>query len=269
MSPPSETCVAPVSAIKLYAERNTGSRYFTRLFRRNFDLRLISGGGPVAIPRWFRAVEPPLRRLAPRRARLLVETFTDRSMAAGYPAHFGWKHAAAEPERLAAHAPADLGVIALVKNPYSWVLSLSRRPYHPAVRPMDIARFVQTPFPLHARDRVVGAPPLPGVLWNIKARSYLTLAERWPATHMIRYEDLLADGPACLGRVAEAFDLPRPATWRPLETSTKDPGLSQSDYRDYYLQERWRADLGQEAIRALTAQLDPDLVQRLGYVLEA
>ena len=105
--------------IKLYGERNTGTRYLTRLFEHNLSGDVIRG----VAPRWTTWVQA----LVPGK-----ETIRDAWFARTFADNFGWKHSRVQADRLLELGDAvnNIHFVALVKNPYSWLLSLDRRPYH-------------------------------------------------------------------------------------------------------------------------------------------
>lgn len=105
--------------IKLYGERNTGTNYLDEVLALNFDAERLRGGAPAEINKQ-------------KRPQAAKEALRDEHDAATYAVTLGWKHREVDPDSLARLAPpgGSIFVVTLTKNPYSWLLSLKKRPYH-------------------------------------------------------------------------------------------------------------------------------------------
>lgn len=241
---------------KVLGERNTGTTYLTLLIEQNLPVYLLRGTAPLWLQR--------LDRKTGGRARLV-----DRFFAVTGRWNLGWKHrlvGTGTPLPRRGRDGSGVGYVAIVKNPYSWLLSLHRRPYHnAAARRLSFEDFVVAPWPTVARETAPTAFASPVHLWNAKNRAYLALAEQHDVA-LIRYETLLSDPAATLRSVALELGVDWDAgTFRDHELSTKDSGRDQSHYRDFYLNERWRERLSAEAVRRVDERLDVELAERLGY----
>lgn len=243
--------------IKLYGERNTGTNYVSALIALNVAARQVPG----VIPDGVRRVHQTL----PGR-----EWVRDLYFACTGWHNLGWKHGLARtPKQLARASRRRRGALAFVtitKNPYAWLISLHRRPYHPThLGDLDFEAFLTTPWRTVGRDnmhRVTLGSPVE--LWNAKNRSYLALA---PASTLnTTYETTIHDPQAFIANVVEKFGTRRVTTsFRNHEVSTKDHTKDFGFYRDYYLNERWKDQLTDAAIAAINRRLDHDLVSRFGY----
>jgi len=103
--------------VKIYGERNTGTSYLEALLVRNLAVDCLRGGVPRSIRRFFADSE---------RAR-------DWYFQATYRNNLGWKHACLPAESQLAIARTDsteVLLLTLTKNPYAWLLSFYRKPYH-------------------------------------------------------------------------------------------------------------------------------------------
>ena len=246
--------------IKLYGERNTGTRYLTRLLAHNLDCQVLRG----VVPRWVTWAQA----LVPGR-----DSLRDIYFERAFANHLGWKHSQVDIDRLVALDPSidNLHFVALVKNPYSWLLSLERHPYHrrpDASGDQDsFASLLTSEWPTVGRENGPAAYRDAVDVWNHKVRSYLELASRLPTT-LMTYERLVIDP-------AEAVDEIRQASsngWRRLAfenlpESTKEKGKDSAFYSDYYGKERWRENLTAEQIQMVNSRLDRELVVELGYSL--
>jgi len=251
----------PTARIKIYGERNTGTNYLTRLVGLNLDAECLIG----TVPRWW------------RRTFGRSEPSKDRYFRLTYRRNLGWKHMLARPPEAIRRTPAfsdRLVVLTLAKNPYSWLLSLHRRPYHAVRRIEDLEEFLQAPWPTVGRENHAKPFTNPIDLWNRKNTSYRKLHEGPDAMAglQLRYEDLVLRPGPVLEEVAERFSMPRIASsFRNLEESTKKEGGRKDFtwYQAYYGGERWREELTPRAVELVNAHLDAELVKDLGYAVLA
>jgi hypothetical protein len=221
------------------------------LVRRNLAVALLPGTAPV----W-------LKRVSRR------ESVRDAYFRLTFRRNLGWKHAVApspaELRRLRA-AERGLAFATLTKNPYSWILSLHRRPYHNLGRPDSLHEFIETPWPTLGRERAGAAYESPVSLWNAKNRSYLALG---PRAVNLTYEDVLADPAGAVARIAALVGVPWDAAgFVNMESSTKRRGRSFEEYRTYYLDELWREQLDGQAVAAINDRVDRELMARFGYAV--
>ncbi len=252
---PSRTIgVSAPRAVKILGERNSGTTYLERLLRRNLRISSLPGVVPKPVARLFPASE---------RVRDLYFRVTKRH-------NLGWKHAMAPlPGDLAKTAIDRSGILflTLTKNPYSWLLSLYDHPYHAPDPPRDFEAFLETPWPTVGRENARACFDTPMDLWNEKTASYLALAAH-AVVLTCRYEDLIANPFGILTRLVREHGIGvLRAPFENVEETTKreDRGRNFSDYRDYYLEERWRQRLSSSTIASINARLDETLMKRLGY----
>lgn len=248
----------PGKKIKLYGERNTGTRYLARLIDHNVGGMLLRGVAPRWIT-WVQAVVPG------------TESARDAFFNRTFDRNLGWKHSQVQVERLLGLGGLinDVHFVALVKNPYSWVLSMARRPYHRrgAASPgmNGLQSMLTEKWPTVGRENGPASYRDVIDLWNCKVGSYLELASRLPTT-LLSYEALVSDPAATLEKVRLAIK----SSWsrgdfENLPESTKESGKDSGYYRDYYLNERWRSELPEEAIALVNARVRTDLMSRFGY----
>ena len=237
--------------LKVYGERNSGTRYLERLVAANLRVRLLRGEAPRLVT-WLGPDSESMRDLY---FRLTVRH------------NLGWKHrlppAAAELARPGS-AGATARFLTLVKNPYSWVLSLLKRPYSATRNYPSLEELVTQPWATVGRECAPDSFPDAVAMWNAKAAANLAL----PAgrTVNLRYEDLVADPEAVVYGLAQLLGLERrsEAFWNE-QSSTKRSGQTFDDYRSYYLEGRWRGRLDDHQVRMISERLDPTVMAACRY----
>ncbi len=237
--------------VKIFGERNTGTNFVAQLLSLNYPVQIL-GGGP---PYWWE------KRFG----------LGDASMSSFFLLtawrNYGWKHRRIDWSKLGGFSGV---VVTLAKNPYSWLLSLHRRPYHNwDSHRLSFSEFLAEPWPVMRCDRLDARFVSPVQLWNEKHRSYLC-----PGGGAIRrcmgerYEDVLDSPEGFLMRFETLSGIDRGSErFRVVSRGAKsaDKERSLDEYRRYYLEERWRSGLLAEDIARINAELDHDLVLKLGY----
>jgi len=239
--------------VKVYGERNVGSRYLSELLARNLDVTLLRG----AAPSFVTALWPD--------SEAARDWYFRRTMRR----NLGWKHRlppdAAELAALGARV-AGVRFVTVVKNPYAWLLSLLRRPYSAGRAYASVEELVTQPWRTVGREC---APPQFAdavAMWNAKYGRCLALPRA--LTVNLRYEDLLADPAAQLERLALQLELPRLGSgFVNVEASTKRSVQGFDDYRRFYLEQRWREKLTDREVALISERLDPAVVAGCGYAL--
>lgn len=235
--------------LKLYGERHTNTNYLSKLIELNVDCEMLPG----TVPRYVRTMENLLGR----------QWLRDAYFRATWSRNLGWKHSVVKT------APADSSInfITLTKNPYSWLLSLHRRPYHQNyTKAPEMEEFLASPWRTVGRENASTLLANPIELWNQKNRSYLGLPDHRSLN--LTSESTLIDPVAVIEKIAAKFsyDIARP--FQNYERSTKKHADRDGDYyRDYYLNERWREELSSEAIDLINTTLDRELMDYFGYEL--
>jgi hypothetical protein len=187
-----------------------------------------------------------------------------------YSKNLGWKHALVRsPEDLKKYSivKKNLSFLTVTKNPYSWLLSLHRRPYHQYYsKKPDFERFLQTPWKTVGRDNVTKKIlNSPVELWNLKNASYIRLPNELPALN-ITSESILADPERIIHLISSKLSIARLSeNFVDYERSTKDKTRDTNYYRDYYLNERWKENLSTEAISIINDGIDKKLMMHFGY----
>ena len=266
---PSSTDPAPLPIIKIYGERNTGTNYLAQLLVRNLDVRLLPGVVPKNVSRLSSRADRLGDALGVGQTRS-GERIKDLWFASTFRSNLGWKHVLVPVDRLTKYELARRTTfVTLSKNPYSWAISMFKRPYHSRGNGHeDLGMFVNSPWQTVGREHAPKTYSSPADLWNAKNWAYRLLLGKLPVAN-IRYEDLLQAPSEVIERVRQRCEA------RPLATeytNVMDSTKGESDkgysfYQQYYLGERWRDELDADTVSTLNSMLDPELVTSLGYEL--
>lgn len=238
-------------SLKLYGERNTGSRYLETLVRQNLSVNFVQG------------VVPPWIEQAQRRLRGTDEFVRDIYFFATQHKNLGWKHRLPSPKQLQAAKHLHV-VVTLTKNPYSWLLSMHRRPHHNMhLQAMSFEHFLDSDITMMRREGMPVATVKPVELWNMKNTAYLNLGE--VTTVNARSEEVVLDPLGVLNRLRDALREPPLTTFSDTTESTKGDSKTNADYRRYYGEELWRDSLSPAAIDLIAHQVDRTVVDAFGY----
>ncbi len=240
---------------KVFGERNCGTKYLEQLVLFNSDLQSIYyQPGPLAL---FLLKN------------VHYDFVIDRLILNDRKSSLGWKHGLPEAEVLEQQKK-DFFVLFIVKNPYSYLLSLFDKPYHYRGKvPKRFIDFLKREWPLRKRDGL-GAKSLssPIELWNLKNKAYFSYSTSGKVvSKLLQYENLVKDSQEQLTFIFKAFGLERYDEFYELSESTNDSDKTHQDYRDYYLQEKWKSRLDEVSIKFINERLDHELVEQLGYTI--
>jgi hypothetical protein len=82
----------------------------------------------------------------------------------------------------------------------------------------------------------------------------------------ITTESIFQDPKAVIDRISKEFSIDKSTDYfLNFETSTKDQSKSFAHYQEYYLDEKWREDLSEEAISIINQSVDKNLMRYFGY----
>ena len=258
----------PRVGVKVYGERNSGTNYLEGMLRRSLRCHVYPGNLPRRLEQITTLVSS-LTRHHPAVQRP-IEANRNLLFRCLYARHLGWKHAEVPVFAPGGAAyPEGTRFAVIVKNPYSWLLSLHRRPYqgqvHSFWRRSCLDEFIEQEWPSIRRENGASSYENPLDLWSRKVASYQRL-DQYGLVARVRYEDLIASPGDEVRRMA--VELSVPLVEGPIENideSTKKDRLTASDYRDYYLRERWRDQLTRSQIDRINQRLDLELVRAWGY----
>ena len=241
--------------IKIYGERNTNTNYMSKLIELNLNVTELPGVIPLSIMK--------MQKFLPGR-----ELIRDIYFYFTYSKNLGWKHTCVKSKKSLNRyklVKSNLIFLTITKNPYSWLLSLYRNPYHQYyTHELSFEAFLQHQWHTVSRDNVKTGPINPIELWNIKNNSYLELDKKNSLN--ITTEETFKNPQGIIQRISQEYSVERKTEiFVNYERSTKDSSKDSAYYRDYYLSERWRDKLSNEAIAIINQSVDKGLMAYFRY----
>ena len=242
--------------IKIYGERNTGTNYLAKIIELNLSAALLPG------------IVPPLLMKLQNKVPYF-EQIRDLYFTLTYSRNLGWKHTVVKNDKKLSRYKknnTDLCFLTITKNPYSWLLSLYKRPYHFTRKSyeMSFEYFLKSPWRTLKRENAPKVVPNPIELWNLKNSSYLGLLNE--RTLNITSEILIENPDGVINNVCEKFGIPKLQNhFINFEASTKDKTKNTDHYRKYYLNEMWRSEISEESLCIINRYLDFEVLEHFGY----
>lgn len=254
--------------VKVFGERNTGTRALLQMLRASGDvtLRMAGAGSVVEQERRAELADRISEQFTGAWRKLYMDALRDNQRHVTDPL-LTWKHAA--PMWHGSFADHRASVIFMVRNPYSWALSMARRPYHIAGRQADnFEAFLTRPWLTQRRDNTDILLPDVLALWQAKLQAYRQFAKQAKAngvrTGILNFESFVADPVASARDVLLDCGIVS-GNLRPARRNTKDKGRTLAEIQAYYAQECWRADLTCRSVELINARMDWELAGRFGY----
>ena len=192
--------------VKVFGERNTGTRALIRMLAAQKCVRMQAIGerGALNLPQNadLRAVIEETYKGKWRK--IYRDALRDNEQAVACPTK-AWKHTL--PVWDPAFVEKRAHVAFCVRNPYSWALSLARRPYHQrGPRTSRVLDFVTQPWLTVSRDNMDAVLRSPMELWNGKVAAYgAFMRQAEVPTRLIRFENFVADPEAEVRQVLLDF----------------------------------------------------------------
>lgn len=172
----------------------------------------------------------------------------------------GWKHRVApSEEELSNELKKNVLYLCLVKNPYSWAISMHKRPYlHEVVKSLGFTDFLKYSF---------GDYRNPVIMWNTKNKSYLKMADYVDHHEVIKYEDLLINPHKILFDISEKHNFKINGVFRNINNLlTHSHGMRKRQFHnEYYINEEWKKQLHPRHIESINKYLDSELMNKLNY----
>jgi len=240
------------SVVKIYGERNCGTNYLYELIANNLYVDLFQGVISKEIP-WYKK-----------------EFVKDLYFRMTFSKNLGWKHAIAPSKRKLRKKAnkVNLIIVTITKNPYSYLLSMHKRPYHYKRKVGSFYEFLTTPWESVDRENNSRRSFFnPIELWNRKNASYVALAgDDQLQVQNLKYEDLLSDPFRIIKNIAHSYNLEIKREFENVNRSTKnEKGMDFQYYQNYYLNDEWRKKLDRNSIELINQYLDNDLMEYFGY----
>lgn len=246
--------------VKIFGERNTGTRLLRSLVESIRAGTVLPSTAEEIDPAAFRAIQQtcwkdPITR----------EAAIDRIFL-GLSPREAWKHCATDFDTVDAFS--DCVVLITVKHPAAWLVSLVSRPYHALSTPPEtLRRLLEFQWKTVGRERLDERTFTPIQLYNEKIRSYRHFVEQLREASItfkvLRSEDLILNQAAVFRTIAGIIGCPH-ARFKPIEASTKSPGVQAQHYFDYYAHERWRDELA-GVHDSMNGEVEWDQLRAFGY----
>lgn len=254
--------------IRVLGERNTGTRALIKMMRAQPNVRLFPHGeGGVADLPQYRALKAQVTgNFSGEWAAIYADALRDMAFADACPTKL-WKHSLLRWHPAFAQKRAH--IVYCVRDPYSWVISLARNPYHKrGPLPDTLGAFVNRPWLTLGRDFMAPVLESPMALWNGKNAGYVQFAGQAAlagvAVRQVRFEDFVQTPETVVAGALQAFDVPFSTVER-LEYSTKGDRRTATDIAAYHAREGWTAWLTRDVVGAINALVDWDLAAVFGY----
>ena len=252
--------------LKIYGERNSGTKYLTKLTRRNLHLKILPG---VFQSNQLKVEPEEVRATARQREMPEGQVKRDLFFEETFSCNLGWKHSLVKSAKcLQAYeiCSENISFLTITKNPYSWLLSLFRRPYDQWWRQeVDFDTFLTSPWLTVGRENGPRTFSSPVELWNRKNASYLPLGKRFPTVNL-RYEDLLANPRRAIQRVwAMASCQWKQSSFVAVDQLRPDSSAGLAFYRAYYLEEQWKEKLSPYSIGLISERLSDEMLKHFQY----
>ena len=251
--------------IKVFGERNTGTRAVSRMLASLPNVRRRIGPRPGALGDGSveAAIETHMRGAWRRH---YLHALRDEA-AAQECVDDQWKHSV--PTLTPAMIAADVKTLFMVRNPYSWFLALARRPYHlkgPAAP--GLTEFALRPWMTERRENMPAIVKSPMVLWQSKVASYIDYEQCAGKSNLscrfIRFEDFVQNGGGALSAALHAMGV-GPFDITPIPQNTKPDGRTPSELAEYYRAEGWRDRLTRELVALINVQVDWGIAGRFHF----
>lgn len=179
-----------------------------------------------------------------------------------------WTHSA--PTYNSAFRDHGVSVIFMVRNPYSWILSLYRTPKHTMGHcGGTLDEFLTFPWLPVGRDNVKpGVLSSPMELWSLKLRAYRKFRARAKKEEVkstqVKFEDFAAFPISSLGQALKRLDIPADGL-KALSRSQKPLCGIPEERRTYHVREFWQSELTARNVELINAFVDWDLAEIYGY----
>lgn len=254
--------------IKIFGERNTGTRALADMLRpADFvTLRLTDQTTALGNGEWTQLRTAIQDAYYHDWRKMYNDALRDNQNHICNPLAM-WKHAA--PEWNEDYVTEHVHVIFMVRNPYSWLVSTAKKPYHmKGPKTADFQEFLSRPWMTEQRDNTKILLKSVTELWNRKVQAYIDFATEarmhdvYP--RFIQFEDFVANPMGEVQSALATFQVPSTGVVA-LARSTKERHTDFEDIQAFYAQEAWKEYLTDENISLINGQIDWGLARTFGY----
>ncbi|MBR8828541.1 MAG: hypothetical protein DSM107014_11695 [Gomphosphaeria aponina SAG 52.96 = DSM 107014] len=255
--------------IKIYGERNTGTNYISQLIKENLQCQLIPGVAAEIAKESVLRINKYIKKkgLKKLEASIFQELLIDEIFAKNLAVSLGWKHCRPPLDLIKNHqfTPQTL-FITITKNPYSWLLSLYKRPYHNFFQAQrEFREFLSMPWKTVKREYSQAYFDNPIQLWNEKQRAYIELAQEINICINLKYEQVLRNELGTIKALSYLFPFVHQNGIVSIAKSTKNDGRDKQFFEEYYLKSQWRKEIKIEEIEYINQHLDFELLKYFNY----
>jgi hypothetical protein len=271
-SSPQASSSSQIERIKIYGERNTGTRFLQELLRTNFAVPQLHGGAGDRQSQAAR--ERAIRDLKDYKGilrKLVIDRLADLGNERALPRTLGWKHMS-PPTTLLKAMPemANTLFIVIVKHPVFWALSYKRHPYHSYFSPakMSFSTFIRHLFFPLIRDNVDAAYYNSVVeLYAAKVDGYRALSSLGVPFELVRYEDLIADVSRFIRMIEQKYGLTRCSESEIIrqQTTKRNDSTTFEEFRDKYKVEDAASAVSREDYEFILSRFGKERLAWLGY----
>lgn len=252
--------------LKIYGERNCGTRLLQSILSENSSAHLLSQGHSFVGSDLVASFRKKFGTGIDGRT---LQILKDRDTLASASETLGWKHAFPHTDYVVQHK--DTIVVLLVsKHPFFWARSLQKRAYaHYSPQKFSDLTFEEYLRALYIPSLRENAPDgyYPSVLaaYNAKFKAYLDLAKRHKKVLFAQYESILAEPDRVLKNLKEITGSSKDYAM-PL-SSTKGDNLQFADYAKKY-DVKLLAELMAPHQKMFETHMSERLLQKFGYSLK-
>ncbi len=257
--------------IKVFGERNTGTRAIIGMLRATNHIRLRAigskGVGELSKGLNIGELEDKIKnRFRANWHSAYSSSVGDLRFHQVPPTHV-WKHSA--PYWDETYKSENGHVIFVTRNPYSWLISTAKRPYHiKGPRPGSLNEFINRPWICEMRDNIGPLIASPLELWNRKTKAYIEFEKQAKMhevpTCFLKFEDFIENPETVLKQALEGFDIDTNGI-AAIGTSTKKDGRNLDEIGDYYRNEGWKEWLTSVDVSEINEIVDWEIADKFGY----
>ncbi|MDH7448055.1 hypothetical protein [Aquimarina sp. 2201CG14-23] len=245
-----------IKAIKIYGERNSGTNYLEQLIDQNLQVKILK----------YRPNKLSTSLLRTIKYDFVIDILSTMDKKNS----LGWKHGCPRVKEINEFKKHPLVIVTITKNPYSFLLSLHKKPYHFRGKKDPVFHnFIEQDWFLRNRDFCKGRYlESPIELWNVKNKSYIHLSEKtFQIVINITYEQLIKNPEAIIDLIAKkgGIQVKKEEGFQNIVDSTKKSSLTFDDYKNYYLKKEWRKNLNNQAIGTINEKIDRSIIEYFKY----